>query len=106
MYAAGGLPEPSNAYSEYARPPGRSLSTTVDQSDATAAGLTHASSVMPDVRSSELESATVTIPLAPLNDSAAPERPAAVHVAPPVIEPLFPLPEESLTAVPAPSSKW
>ena len=47
-----------------------------------AVGKTHASSVIPVVRSSALASATVTQSLTPSNDRALPNLPAVVHVAP------------------------
>src|SRR5258708_21796023 len=40
---------------------------------------------------------------APSNVSAPPNRPAAVHVAPPPIVPVLPLPDRSVTVVPVPS---
>ena len=64
-------------------------------------GLTHASSVMPPVRSSELESGTDTRSFTPSNDSACPNRPAA-QAAPETVPALL-LPEESRTETPAPS---
>ena len=69
-----------------------------------AVGYTHASSVMPLVRSSELESAAVTQLFAPLNDSALPYRPVAVQAAPETV-PVLPLPEPSTAVVPLPSLK-
>src|SRR4051812_34962984 len=50
------------------------------------------------------ESATVTIELTPLNDSAPPKRPVGVHVAA-VMLPMLPLPDASPTVAPVPSSK-
>ena len=70
----------------------------------TADGRTHASSVMPVVRSSEATSATVTRSLTPSNDSARPKRPAVERVAPEIV-PVFELPDESVTVVPVVSSK-
>ena len=66
-----------------------------------AVGNTHASSVMPVVRSSALASATVTIALVPLNDSAGPYFPVAVHVAPLTVPAR--LPTALCTTVPVPS---
>src|SRR6266545_4749724 len=65
-------------------------------------GYTHASKVIPVVKSNELASLTVTRALVPLNDRAGPNFPAVVHVAA-SIAPLFPLPDVSVTVVPAPS---
>src|SRR4051812_34764872 len=58
---------------------------------------------MPLVRSSELESFTVN-QLAPPNDTALPYLPDAAHVVPLTV-PMFPLPDESATVAPEPSSK-
>ncbi len=66
-------------------------------------GYTHASSVIPVVKSSEAESFTVTSAVDPLKDRACPNLPPA-HVAP-LITPVFPLPEASATLVPVPSLK-
>src|SRR2546423_14947710 len=70
-----------------------------------AVGLTHASSVIPFVRSSELASGTVTRLLVPSKATAAPYLPVADHVAVALSEPALPLPEESAAAVPVPSPK-
>ena len=70
-----------------------------------AAGFTHASSVMPVVRSSEALSATLTEPLLPLNASALPNLPALAQLAPPSTEPILPLPERSPVDEPLPSLK-
>ena len=81
------------------------LATAVRQVVAPrAAGLTHASTVMPVVRSSEALSLIATELLLPLNDSAPPYLPAAVHVVPEV-EPLLPVPDPSPAVVPVPSLK-
>src|SRR5262249_17298206 len=69
----------------------------------TAAGRTHPSSVIPELRSSEAESATVTQLLAPSNDNALPKRPVAAQVAP-LMVPLLPLPEASAPDSPVPPS--
>ena len=69
-----------------------------------AVGNTHASSVMAAVRSSELESLTVTQSLTPSNDSALPYLPLVVQVAPEIV-PVFPLPEVSASVEPVPASK-
>src|SRR5438874_12827608 len=69
-----------------------------------AAGLTHASSVIALVRSSEPAAGTVTQLDVPLKVSAAPNLPAVVHVVF-VTVPLFPAPDESATVVLAPSLK-
>src|SRR5262245_57239943 len=68
-----------------------------------AAGLTQASRVMAPVKSRLLESLTVTQLLLPLKDRAPPNLPAVQVAA--LTVPLLPLPEESPTAVPEPSSK-
>ena len=57
--------------------------------------------VIPLVRSSEAASATVTQALVPLNDSAAPNLPAAVHVALEIV-PALPWPDASATCTPLP----
>ena len=67
-------------------------------------GLTHASSVIPVVRSSEGESLTLTRSSIPSNDSARPKRPAVVRVAPAIV-PALPAGELSATLVPLASSK-
>src|SRR3954447_12755483 len=68
-----------------------------------AAGLTHASSVKPFVRSSAGASGTVTQLELPLNESAPPTLPAATQVVSRVVPALF-CPVESRTVVPVPSS--
>src|SRR5262245_1263629 len=70
----------------------------------TVEGLTQASNVIPVVKRSELASGTVTKSLAPSNESADPNLPAADHVAPET-EPLFAWPETSATVPPLPSLK-
>src|SRR2546423_12585955 len=77
---------------------------TQRQSEPRAVGCTHASSVMPVVRSRLFASGTVTQLLVPLKLSAPPNLPAAVCVAP-VIAPALPWPEESAAVVPVVSSK-
>jgi hypothetical protein len=67
-------------------------------------GKSHASSVIPVVRSSEFESLTVTRALVPLKDKAFPYFPEVVQVAVPIV-PVFPLPDASVTIVPKPSLK-
>src|SRR4051812_17886584 len=67
-------------------------------------GRTQASSVMPSVRSRSAAPATVTHALVPLNDSAEPNLPAAVHVAL-LIVPGWALPRASTAVVPEPSLK-
>src|SRR5882724_8165219 len=52
-----------------------------------------------------VEEGMETRSLVPSNCSALPFLPAAVQVAPPRMVPLFPLPETSVSVVPAPSSK-
>src|SRR3954469_15384636 len=66
-------------------------------------GLSHASSVMPFVRSSEAASGIETSVELPLNWSAPPYLPVFVQV-PFCTVPLLPLPDESLSVVPEPSS--
>src|SRR5437773_3760937 len=70
----------------------------------TVTGFTQASSVMPLVRCSEAESGTLTREFVPLKRSALPYLPAVVQVAFEIV-PVLPLPEESATVVPLPSSK-
>src|SRR6266581_2539437 len=67
-------------------------------------GYTHASSVMPLVKSSDAASLTTTTELDPLKANAFPKRPVLTHVAP-LIAPALRKPEESATVVPLPSSK-
>src|SRR5947209_15831895 len=67
------------------------------------AGFTHASSVIPFVRSSDALSGTVTQLLTPSNARALPKRPA-VHLVL-VSVPVFPSPDASAVVVPEPSSK-
>src|SRR6476469_6099673 len=81
-----------------------SLSMTVRQAVPTAVGRTQPSSVMPVVRSSEFESATVTQLLVPLKLSAPPNLPAALRPAP-LIAPVLPRPEASAVVVALVSSK-
>src|ERR1700754_1766312 len=84
-------------------PPGRSLRITVRQVPASAVGRTHASSVIPVVRSSEAASLIETRWVPAVKLSAEPNLPAADHVAP-VIVPVLPLPERSASVVPLPAS--
>src|SRR3954447_1497537 len=70
----------------------------------TVVGRTQASSVIPLVRSSEFASATVTRLFDPLKESAPPNLPAVVRVAP-VIAPGLLEPELSVAVVPVASSK-
>ena len=72
--------------------------------DPAADGLTQASSVIAVDRWSAAASATVTRDELPLNDSAPPNFPPAVHVAL-VSAPVRPLPDASTAVVPAPSLK-
>src|SRR3989442_1171153 len=83
--------------------PGRSLNSTQRQAVPSALGLTHASRVIPVVRSSEAESGIVTRLDVPLNESAPPKWPALDQD---VVEtlPALPVPEASATVVPLPSS--
>jgi hypothetical protein len=69
------------------------------------AGLTQAERVKELVRSSEFESATVTLSLMPSKDNALPTFPA-VQTGPLTKVPLFPLPEASEAVVPLPSSNF
>ena len=59
--------------------------------------------VIPGGRSSEAASATVTHALVPLNDSAPPNLPAVVRVAPEIV-PVFPWPDASVTCSTPPAS--
>src|SRR5438034_3318197 len=65
-------------------------------------GYTHASRVIPLVNCSDAALLMVTKALVPLNVKALLYLPEVVQVAP-VMVPLFPLPDTSLTAVPLPS---
>src|SRR5262245_51764550 len=69
------------------------------------AGLTQAERVKELDRSRELESGTVTLSLMPSKKSAFPTLPA-VHSGPLTRVAVFPLPEESETVVPLPSSNF
>src|SRR4051794_8372528 len=84
-------------------PLGCSLSATVRQPESVV-GLTHASSVSADVRSSELESGTSTRLEPPLKDSALPNLPSEIHDAL-LTAPVLPLPDASAVEDPDPSSK-
>src|SRR5258706_5213136 len=80
------------------------LSSTARQLVGVVVGNTQASSVMPVVSRREVEFGIVTCAPVPLNTSALPNLPAVVQLAPPIV-PVLPLPERSVTAVPAPSLK-
>ncbi len=67
-------------------------------------GLTHASSVIPEVRSSEFESLMFTRALVPLKKSEFPNLPEVDQVAFESV-PVLALPERSAVVVPEPSSK-
>src|SRR5712691_9493563 len=82
---------------------GRSLNSTQRQAVPSALGLTHASRVIPVVRSSEVESGIVTRLDVPLNESAPPKRPALDQDVVATV-PALPVPEASATVVPLPSS--
>ena len=69
-----------------------------------AVGLTHASSVAREVRSSDALSGTVTMSLTPSKLSADPNLPELVRVAP-LMEPVLPRPDASVTDAPFASSK-
>jgi hypothetical protein len=90
------------AYSAYAAPALLSLTMTLRQSVA-AVGFTHASSVMPVVSRSAESSGTVTTSSIPSNDSARPNRPAPLRVAPPMSPSWLPL--SSTAMAPTGSSK-
>jgi len=73
--------------------------------EGSAVGYTQASRVIPLVRSKEFESFTVTqLLLPPLKLRALPNLPWLVQDAP-VIVPVLPCPDASVTIVPLPSSK-
>src|SRR3954463_6394197 len=74
------LPE----YSAQANPSGASLVTT-DRQEVRIDGLIHASIVIPVVRSRDAASLTVTHALVPSNESAPPNLPAVVRVAPEIV---------------------
>jgi hypothetical protein len=80
------------------------LSIAVRHVPPVAAGLTHASSVIPVVRSSDAASATVTQSSTPSNDSARPKRPSGTRVAPLTV-PWLLRPDASATCAPLVSSK-
>ena len=91
-------------YNAYANPPGRSFINNVCHEFKGASGRTHASNVIPDVKSNDAESATVTQSSTPSNDNARPNRPPVTRAAPDTV-PTFPRPDESVTAAPETSSK-
>ena len=78
--------------------------TTVRHTPPAAVGFTQASRVTADVRRREAASATLTMLLVPLNDSALPNLPAVVQVALESV-PVLLLPDASTVEVPVPSSK-
>lgn len=80
------------------------MSITARHSEPTAVGFTHASIVMPVVRSGTLASAIVTQSLVPLKLRAPPNLPAVECVAP-VSVAVLPRPEASAAVVPDGSSK-
>src|SRR4249919_3001094 len=82
--------------------PGRSLTSSVCQPEPIV-GRTQPSTVIAVVRSSELESATETDELVPLNESALPNLPSVDQVAFDSVPPLL-LPDLSAVVVPLPSS--
>ena len=71
--------------------------------EPSAAGKTHASRVMPIVRSRPAASATVTQLLVPLNDSVLPNLPGLAHVAFATV-PVRLFPDPSFALIPLPSS--
>src|SRR4026208_2037253 len=81
-----------------------SFISTVRQLVPSALGLTPASSVIPLVRASELESGTFTIALVPLKLKAEPYLPPVLQLALAMV-PLLPLPGRSGRLVPEPWSK-
>ena len=91
-------PHPVSPYRPYTTPPLRSLTTTVRHPPALD-GRTHASTVIPDDRSNELESGTVTQSFTPSKLNPDPNRPAILHTAPDTV-PTFPRPDESTTLEP------
>ena len=94
----------SFTYRLYAASTPVSSFTIVERQPLNAVGLTQASSVMPVVKSSEFASGIVTMLDVPLNVSALPYLPDAVHTVFATV-PLLPLPDASATVVPSPSSK-
>src|SRR5688572_863233 len=74
----------------------------VRQPPCIAVGKIHACSVIPEDTFSDAEAGTTTIALLPLKLSALPKRPCVLQLAP-LIVPVLPLPEASLTVVPAPA---
>src|SRR3954447_12480286 len=83
---------------------GCSLNSTVRQVLPSEVGRTHASTVIPVVRSRSLASAIETRSLMPSNDSAPPVLPAAFQVAPLIVPGWF-LPDTSASVLPLPASK-
>src|SRR3954471_112127 len=83
---------------------GCSLNRTVRQALPSELGRTHASAVMPVVRSRSLASAIETASLTPSNDSAPPVLPVALQLAPLIVPGWF-LPETSASVLPLPASK-
>src|SRR4051794_13942840 len=77
-----GRPESELAIIAYARSPVYSLASTVRHAFVVDVGYTHASIVIPVVRSRSWLSPTVTQSLTPSNDSALPFFPVPFHVAP------------------------
>ena len=96
-----GRPVSLLAYNPYAKPLGCSFINAVRHPPNTDA-FTHASNVIPDVKSNEFASGTDTTSSTPSNDTADPNRPDADHNAPPANEPPFPRPDESTTDNPEP----
>ena len=74
---------------------------TVRQVAPSALGLTQASRVIPFVRSSVFESATLTMLVVPLKLRAPPNLPVVDHVVPLTV-PLLPFPERSVSVLPEP----
>src|SRR3954453_1424565 len=83
---------------------GCSLNSTVRHVLPSELGRTHASTVIPVVRSRSLASAIETTSLIPSNDSAPPVLPAAFQVGPLIVPGWF-LPDTSASVVPLPASK-
>src|SRR5687767_2817452 len=88
-------------YNVHACPPDDSFISTVLHPDSVV-GYTHASSVIPFVRSRPGASLTVTMSFVPSNVNAEPKRPDVVQTAPDTV-PAWALPEESARVVPDPS---
>lgn len=81
------------------------MNNTVSQPVRVLVGLTHASRVIPVVRSNEFESGILTKSLTPSNFNALPYLPVVTQTGPLLNVPVFEFPDRSKSVVPDPSSK-